>query len=218
MGSFALTPLWFWASNTVSELVMLQAYVTNVETQLAKGLIGLVKPEKFIAYEGTEDEHERVIFDGIDSWDWDVEGIYKEHFPRLHRRAVLLTLCAWLEDNLEGLCRVFQRETGNPLAVHDLKHSGIGRALTYLKTVGQLDLDNDAHKTAWQQVKLIYDYRNKIAHTGGSLEGLKEQHRKKLAKTLSLNPESEELTEMSLSTVIEAFRTLLLTIRSAIQD
>lgn len=196
---------WRWTDRWQTEHMMLNAYVTNIEAQLAKGLKGLVTPETFIVEEGTPDEHKRVIYDGIDDYDWDVDSIYNDYFPSLHRSAVLLTICAWFENALNDLCDGFQRETNNPLSVADTTGSGINRAKKYLITVGELDLDSTDHKLAWDQVTRIYKYRNAIAHVGGDLTSLKEQHRKAIEKTLALDPVTLDLTESSLSNALHDF-------------
>lgn len=207
-----------WTDTWQTEHMMLRAYIKNIETQLMHGLIGLVDPEEVVVEEGTPDEHERVIYDGIDDYDWDIDSIYNEYFPSLHRSAVLLTICSWFEITLNALCDGFQRETGNPLSVADMKGSGIYRAKKYLRIVGRLALDSDDHKRAWGQVTKIYEYRNAVAHVGGDLASLKEQERVEIQKALELDPTTLQLSPNSLAEALDAFYRVASTISKATRE
>lgn len=218
MTTMKLSMGWLWTDRWQAEHMMLRAYIQNIETQLTRGLKVLVDREEIVVEEGTPDEHQRIIYDGIDDYDWDIDSIYNEYFPSLHRSAVLLTICAWFENTLNALCAGFQRETSNPLSVAEVRGAGIHRAKRYLRIVGKLDLDSDEHKRAWDRVTKIYKYRNAVAHVGGDLASLKEQERAEIQKVLELDPTTLELSPNSLAEALDAFYRVASTISKATQE
>lgn len=218
MGNTFFTPAWRWQDHTQTELMLLQAYVSNVEAQLDQGLISFAKTHVVVFEEGTPDEQQRVFLDGIDMDDWDVESIYNEVLPRFHRSAALLTLCAWFEDRLANLCHAYQTETGSRLSLKDLKDSGVKGSRTYLCKVIGLELSGPNNERTWQDVLSVYRVRNAVAHLGGTLTSLNERERQVVQTTLALDPQSLELTDRSLSLALNVLRRYALQIASVARD
>lgn len=179
-----LSPTARWAQETSDALSILSTYVTNVERQLELGLKEFVSViDEGRLGEGEPYEVNVKIYDGLEDHNWDISGIFEEYFPRLHRGSVLMTLCAFFEDRLNTLCRLYQEEQGLENEIHDSRDRGIVRARRYLAGIVGLDLTSPQFQAAWDRTRAVYEVRNNLAHSGSRLQ---RSHRKLRAALLKL--------------------------------
>ena len=160
-----------WYKYDISfSLELIDSFVQGIEAQVVKSIarFGEVK-ESFVLEEIPEEGIARVVevHQGLDDETWDLNSIFRNHFPNLQRRSALLTLTGYFEHELDKLCQQFQVEKAFSLSLSDLAGSGIARSTNYLEKVAGID----AHKTSreWNQIKNIQKVRNLIVHQDGQL-------------------------------------------------
>jgi len=107
------------------------------------------------------------VHQGLDSETWDLNELFKEYFPSLHRRSALLTLWGFVEHELNHLCWLYQKEKSFQLSSHDLSGRGIVRSSNYLEKV--VELKGLGISPEWDQLKKLQLIRNCIAHNDGKL-------------------------------------------------
>lgn len=107
----------------------------------------------------------------VDAELWNVSEV----FPHLNRSAVLLSVFAFFEHNLNAVCDTLAKEHGKILRVTDLNGRGLERAKTYISKV--IGIAFPATSNSWQELANLRQLRNAIAHRDGLLKedkGLKE--------------------------------------------
>lgn len=210
--------IYTWGQMAMEHIVLLSAYVSNVERQLELGL------DQFVSHrdtgkhgEGTPFEIEYEVLDGMSDHDWDVEGIYADTFPNLHRSSVFLTLCATFEHQLNVLCKHYQQERKLRVAFTDLKGRGVNRAEEYLTKVVGLTLDSRDSQATWKHLRDTYRVRNIIAHSDGRLEDRHMEERRVIERSrhLSLKGNEIRLSAGFLPDVLDRFRGVVLIIDQA---
>lgn len=149
---------------------LIESFIEGVEKQAEESIERYeAQKETLIVEDVPEENFVRTIesHQGLDNETWDLQGIFREHFPSLQRRSALLTVCGYFEHELDKLCLLYQSEKSFKLALSDLNGKGIDRSTKYLEKVGGID----AHKRSneWNQIKKIQKIRNVIVHQNGKL-------------------------------------------------
>jgi len=94
-------------------------------------------------------------------------------------RAIFISSYAILEQNLDELVNMEQKEHDVSLSPNDLKHRGIVRSLTYANKVLKKNIDSTpAH---WKDLLMLQEVRNHLAHYGPGFSDLQE-HQKRFDK------------------------------------
>ena len=88
-------------------------------------------------------------------------------FPFMHRQSTFITLYNYLEHNLNEYCTFIEKGSESKIKLIDLKHTGLERALLYLKRIPSLDLNKI--NTELSFIKNANKLRNRIIHAGGIL-------------------------------------------------
>lgn len=152
---------------------LLEAFVKNVENQVKSGIQNFVdKKETFILEEHPEEKSAKIVdvHEGLNSEMWDLNSIFKEHFPNLQRRSAFISLYGFLEHELDKLCTLFKETEHYKIDLKDFNDSGIVRSIKYLNKVANLPIDKDDKRL--QTVKSLQKIRNVIVHNDGELTGI----------------------------------------------
>lgn len=105
----------------------------------------------------------------VDEEWWNVSEV----FPHLHRSAVMLSIFAFFEHNLNVVCDTLAQEHDKRLRVNDLYGRGLKRARIYLSK--EIGIPFPSESESWKELSLLQKIRNVIAHRDGMLkEGDKE--------------------------------------------
>ncbi|MEC1780060.1 hypothetical protein [Schinkia azotoformans] len=86
---------------------------------------------------------------------------FSNSFPSLLRQSLFLTVYAFFEQQLIGICKTFERQNQS-IKLKDLKHKGITAAQFYLKRVVKLPFPDDTD--LWIKIKSYSELRNHFAH------------------------------------------------------
>lgn len=122
--------------------------------------------------------------DLIESHGWELH-LNQSRYPDLHRDALIVSICAYVEDQLNGLCRIIEESMESKIGLSDLAGQGVGRALTFLSKVASFDLEKSKTRAF---VVNTYSLRNVLVHRGGILHELSNDKKKKsLSKFVSEN-------------------------------
>ncbi len=100
----------------------------------------------------------------IDEEWWNVSEV----FPHLHRSAILLSVFAFFEHNLNAVCDSLAEEHGKRLRVTDLSGRGLERAKTYMSK--EIGIAFPSTSESWQELSQLHSLRNVIAHRDGLLK------------------------------------------------
>lgn len=95
------------------------------------------------------------------------DGVLNQYFPNIQRRAALITLFSFFENELDKLCNLFKEIEKYSLSLNDIHGNGIERSTLFLKKVVGLQLDKNK---LWDEIKLIQKIRNTIVHNNGVLK------------------------------------------------
>lgn len=151
---------------------LMASFVDGIEKQAELSILNYVENRKceVVENDAGADYFQSLMFthQGLDNESWDLDGIFREHFPSLQRRSALLTLCSYFEYELEQLCLLYQREKKFGLAPYDLHGTGIDRSANYLEKVAGLNLTGKSQE--WTAIKRIQTIRNVIVHEDGKLQ------------------------------------------------
>ena len=95
-----------------------------------------------------------------------------EYHERLEFKGILMNSFfsasfALFENQLTEICQSAQQNSGSPFSPKDLRSSSpVDRARTYLRTLG---VPFRVDTSAWRQITIYREIRNKIMHEGGAL-------------------------------------------------
>lgn len=120
--------------------------------------------------------------DLIESHGWELH-LNQSRYPDLHRDALVVSICAYIEDQLNGLCRILEESLKSKIGIRDLEGKGVSRALTFLSKVALFDLEKSKTRAF---VVNTYNLRNVLVHRGGTLYELSSDN-KGLSKFVSEN-------------------------------
>lgn len=163
-------PLNWFRYDLRGSMELLDAYVSDIERQVEKGIDDFANQAEQVVVEPEHpDEPGRVvtIHQGLDDVMWDLHAVFHEYFPALQRRSALITLYSFFEHELNKICSLFQMTEKYKLSLRDVAGSGIERARTYLRKVASIDLDQPA--VHWNEIRNIQRVRNLLVHADGRL-------------------------------------------------
>jgi hypothetical protein len=163
-------PLNWFPYEVTGSLELLEAYVKDIESQVAKGVADFkMHVETEVIEPDHPEEPARFITHhrGLDDETWDLRSIFEGYFPSLQRRSALITLYAFFEYELDKLCRRVKAESGYKIDLSDIGDKGILRSTTYLLKVA--DMDGIRGSKEWQEIRKIQSIRNLIVHADGKL-------------------------------------------------
>lgn len=157
------------------ELSILEDQVELIEEQIQRGR--KTAKRELVARVG------ELSFDDEAEW----ARLHQEHdfqvdfiIPRILRCPPLVTLFAVYESAVKEIAGLVQKRQGRRISIDDLKGDLLTRAKKYYKHVLHFKLSrSDQH---WQQITVLSDLRNVIAHTNGRLDVLSEERRAKILK------------------------------------
>jgi hypothetical protein len=135
---------------------------------------------------------ERLILDAAirrqnitpDDPEWQFEHQNYDHrveflLPRFFRGPFLVSLYAVYEASAIEIARLLQKAQGKAISIDDLRGDDfLDRAKKYYKHLLGFELCTD--NSAWQQIKMLSEVRNAIAHTNGRIEMLRRRSREKI--------------------------------------
>ena len=99
--------------------------------------------------------------------------------PRFFRGPFLVSLFAVYEASTTEIARLLQKAQGKAISIDDLHGNDfLDRAKKYYKHI--LNFDLCAGNPAWQQIKMLSEVRNAIAHTNGRIEMLRGRAKEKI--------------------------------------
>jgi hypothetical protein len=163
-------PLNWYRYDVKGSLELLDSYVSDIESQVAKGIANFEANAETIVVEGKNPEEPPrfiQIHQSLDDQAWDLGVIFCEYFPNLQRRSALITLFSFFEYELNKACNLFQEFEKYQVSLGDISGVGIERAKTYLRKVASLDLNPATPE--WTEVKNIQALRNLIVHADGRI-------------------------------------------------
>ena len=119
-----------------------------------------------------------------DGWDYvEAKQNYEDRIefllPRFFRGPFLVSLYAVYEAAVTEIAHLIQKRKGQAIALGDIRGNDfLDQAKKYYRHILQFELcDNNA---AWQQIIMLSEIRNAIAHTNGRLEMLKKTSRDRI--------------------------------------
>lgn len=146
-----------WYRYDVSfSIELIISFVQGIEKQAAESVAA------FRASKHSKDGHQ-----GLDESSWDLKEIFEAYFPSLQRSSAFLTVCGFLEHELDKLCLQYQSEKGFKLTLSDLNGKGIDRSTSYLEKVAGLEGLKSSKE--WDEIKTVQRIRNVIVHNSGRL-------------------------------------------------
>jgi len=111
----------------------------------------------------------------------------KDQFPNIVRGGLFLSIYAFVEHSLNGLCEQCRLEHG--IRVTDLRGSGPERARAYLKKSYGITIPDEVLLGA--EFKLLRMIRNSLVHCAGEIPAGEEANFKRLCTECLLNREVE---------------------------
>jgi hypothetical protein len=119
-----------------------------------------------------------------DDPEWQFEHQNYDHrvdflLPRFFRGPFLVSLYAVYEASVTEIARLIQKAQGKAISIDDLRGDDfLDRAKKYYTHVLSFDLCTD--NSAWQQIRMLSEVRNAIAHTNGRIKMLRSRSREKI--------------------------------------
>ncbi len=161
---------WYWYEfYSKHELQLLEAFVRNVESQIIIGINHYQENKKSELVVLSEEEGIAEVVDhyaGLESMSWNLDDLFKDHFPNLQRKSAFLTLYAFLEYELDRLANQLRIESKLVVQPSDLSGQGVFRSLSYMEKVVVLDIDK---AEVWGKIARLNELRNLIVHNDGNI-------------------------------------------------
>lgn len=99
--------------------------------------------------------------------------------PRFFRGPFFVSLYAVYESAVTEIARLIQKAQGQAISIDDIKGEDfLDRAKKYYKHILHFELCSD--NSAWQQIKMLSEIRNAIAHTNGRIEMLRGKSKERI--------------------------------------
>lgn len=99
--------------------------------------------------------------------------------PRFFRGPFLVSLYAVYESAVTEIARLIQNAQGQAISIDDLRGEDfLDRAKKYYRHVLHFELCTD--NATWQQIKMLSELRNAIAHTNGRIEMLRGKAKERI--------------------------------------
>ncbi|MEN6474633.1 MAG: hypothetical protein ABFD81_11515 [Syntrophaceae bacterium] len=165
------------------EIHALEEYLKTMEKQVDH----IISSEKLILDNAIQNQN---ITPNEPEWDLAHQNYsHRVEFllPRFFRGPFLVSLYAVYEASVTEIARLLQKSLGRAISIGDLRGDDfLDRAKKYYWHILNFDLCTD--DSAWQQVKILAEVRNAIAHTNGRIDMLREP-----AKKIILNWEKKRI-------------------------
>jgi hypothetical protein len=166
----------------------LNALNASLETQRAS-LEAVIEQESA----GADDETRDIILDRhIDEW---------HHlavvFPQRFFNTFVVSLCSWLESELNDLAVNHRRGHPDALQLGEVAGKGLARAQLYLKRIVGVAFPDD--RGAWSVLRSLYNIRNEIIHKDAASTGLADPELKLLAQYDCAGADGVERIALTLS-------------------
>lgn len=163
-------PKYWYKNRANSELQFLTMFIDDIESQCKDGIQKYTIEQENVVVE--EDEKRNIydaytIYRGLDSYAWDLDGIFKDYFPNLQRGSALITLFGFFENEIDRLCYIFIKTEKHKVKLNDFKGTGLERSINYLRKVAQLDINTG--NVLWKRITNIQEARNRFTHHRGCL-------------------------------------------------
>lgn len=119
-----------------------------------------------------------------DDPEWDIEQQYYEDrvdflLPRFFRSPYLVSLYAVYEVSVMEIAKLIQKGQGQSISINDIRGKNfLDRASKYYKHI--LNFELCTNNLAWQQLKMLSEVRNAIAHTNGRIEMLQNNAKRNI--------------------------------------
>ncbi|WP_203296774.1 hypothetical protein [Luteirhabdus pelagi] len=217
-------PFNWYKYNLKFSIELLYGFVKSSENQIQISIDDyLKKVETTVIEEATGFPGSHQIIDhynDLDSQTWNLDGVFKEHFPNLQRRSAFITLYSYLEHELDKLCILFKKSNNYAIELSDIKYNGIDRSVTYLSKIANLPIEKGDFR--WGKLKSIQKIRNLIVHNDGKLIDLKgvikESELKIVRENDFLDEESEILIKNGfLKSVLDSFNDFFMYLNELIE-
>lgn len=148
---------------------MIRTYIEIVEHQANNIKEDFVQNGQTQIFEDEDgnDDYPVTVHGGLDSETWDLQDVFEERLPNLQRRGALITLCSFLEHELDNLCQLLIREENLTISLKDINGKGVKRAIRFLRKVVGVPINNGS--STWQEIDNILEVRNRVVHGDGRL-------------------------------------------------
>lgn len=163
-------PLNWYQHEMSGSVELLDAYVTDIERQVAKGIADYkANAKQIVVDEHLGDEAVRIVevHNGLDDGTWHLPEIFEVYFPNLQRRSALITLYSFFEHELDKLCERLRKHENLKVKVTDMADTSVKRSVTYLGKVVGVDGNQQSH--IWSEIQDIRQIRNLVVHSDGRL-------------------------------------------------
>src|ERR1700722_1001071 len=161
------TRTWFNAL-VLSELELIDTFVVQMEV-LVENSINEYRTKKTTRVDVEVDdegyEHGQIVeeFANMDDSTWNLQHVFEQHFPSLHRGSAFITVCSFFEEKLQELCELFKDELTLELEPDDLRGArGLEQAVNYLRKVVHLKVAKESDE--WVTVRRLRHIRNVVVH------------------------------------------------------
>ena len=125
---------------------------------------------------GADDETADLVLDHhIDEWHQ-----LAVVFPRRFFNTFVVSLCSWLEAELNDLANAHLRLHPDAMNLNEVAGNGLERARLYLKRVVGIDFPDS--RGSWPVLQSLYKIRNEIIHKDAASKGLSAPELKLLAE------------------------------------
>jgi hypothetical protein len=185
--------VWHWYEfDSKHALELMNAHIKSIESQIARGIVHYKRNKKtelniISEAEGIADEIE--YYGGLESMSWNLNDLFKSHFPNLQRKSAFLTLYAFLEYELERLANKLRIESKLEVRPSDMSDQGVRRSLNYMHKVVRLEID---YGNAWGKVSSLSNLRNLIIHNDGRLTNHEGEMKSEAKAITQLKPNVTE--------------------------
>lgn len=168
---------WFWIGYhgiVVLKLNQLRECAKTLENCLNQELSKL---DSLIEEETAKlKEEEKDFCDSYSDSRWNLSEV----FPGISRASLFVTCYSFLEDELNKICGLSQKEKTTSVHYSDMKGRGIERAQRYLKKIVGIVFPD--RSPVWTEILRYKDLRNIIVHNGGEVGVAKDDERSKRVK------------------------------------
>lgn len=147
------------AQEQIGQLRMVQS---EIEGLWEKNILELEGKVDALLQKYPEDRHNDIV----EGYGWDFHE-FQTLLPNIHRGALVVSIYATLEHELNGLVYILSSSLETDLKLKDVAGSGVNRAFRYMEKVAGYDLTGLGEERSF--ISNLGRLRNCIAHAGGVL-------------------------------------------------
>ena len=155
-------------NKVIEELDLLRGFIHGLESQIQDWpkKVALADIE-VIADEFCYQENKHIY--GLDDSTWHFDTIFLEFFPNIQRCSTFVSLCSFMEYELNDLCVKFEKTENLKLRINEITRNGgwTQRFETYLSKV--VGIENPFIDISWQNIKICQELRNNVVHNNRKL-------------------------------------------------